>query len=788
MASISFYIQLALSYIIGIIVIHCFKRVSTDISCRTTDVWIPFEDEILHNVTTCDIQTCLDDCLCTLGNSTLTTKCIDGTEITQKIIFPGNVSKLYLGYVSLDAIDRFAFRGVGNRWAQLYLNSNNLTVLHSGIFDGLWNLEYLHLFRNNLSNLHLGVFSGLDSLVFVDLKYNFITKLHTGLFHGLSNIRDLKLGYNSLVELQSGVFEGLKSLQEIDVDDNLIKIVAADVFYGLYNLKEIDLDKNKISELPPDVFHGLSNLGELELDHNNLTKIPIDLFAGLKNIEELILSYNLLLEIDPSIIEDLNNLKELDLSYNYLTELHPRLFRNAPNLKTLYVEHNSIQTLHSNIFQNLTNLKALSLAQIKLVILPRQLLKDIHTLEFLNISGNNLKRLPSQVFKHLHILVTLDLTHNPLDWVSEDSFEQLTKRTIVYVDEYATCCFIESATCSFESPPSPFISCKRLLPYSILRVVVWIIAIGTITGNSFVLLTRFKQRNDNVQSLLITNLSLSDLLMGVYLIILISADFRYAEFFPSHSESWRQSNLCRLAGVLSMLSSEASVFIITLISIDRLMCIKYPFSTSRLRKKSASRVVCILWLLALFAGVSSILVASFFPDLYDVSEICVGFPISRVSSFNVTTSYFQLNISSAENDLNMGHAVKVEFVESKSSMFFSIAIFTALNFVCFLTVAFCYALIFVTAKKAARSGGNIDRDREIRRAFKMAAIVFTDFCCWMVVVVLSILVQSKTITIDPEAYAWIATFILPLNSCINPFLYTVSTYISDRFKRQVAPE
>ena len=131
MASTSFCIQLSLTCIIGIIVIHSVKGVSIDISCRTTaDVCIPFEDDILHNVTTCNIQSCPDDCWCTLGNSTLTTSCIDGTEKTQKIIFTENVNSMYLGYVSLDAIDRFAFKGVDNRWVQLYLNSNNLTVLH----------------------------------------------------------------------------------------------------------------------------------------------------------------------------------------------------------------------------------------------------------------------------------------------------------------------------------------------------------------------------------------------------------------------------------------------------------------------------------------------------------------------------------------------------------------------------------------------------------------------------------------------------------------------------------
>ena len=168
----------------------------------------------------------------------------------------------------------------------------------------------------------------------------------------------------------------------------------------------------------------------------------------------------------------------------------------------------------------MTNLKSLSLAHINLVTLPRQLFKDLHTLDVLNISRNNLKRLTYKVFKHLYTVATLDLTRNSLDWVNEKSFKQLQKpSTIVYVDEYSTCCSIESATCSFESPPSPFISCKRLLRFSIiLRVVVWIVAICTISGYSFVLLTRFEQEIGNIQSLLITNLSLSDLLMGVYLI------------------------------------------------------------------------------------------------------------------------------------------------------------------------------------------------------------------------------------------------------------------------------
>ena len=63
---------------------------------------------------------------------------------------------------------------------------------------------------------------------------------------------------------------------------------------------------------------------------------------------------------------------------------------------------------------------------------------------------------------------------------------------------------------------------------------------------------------------------------------------------------------------------------------------------------------------------------------------------------------------------------------------------------------------------------------------KMSLIVFTDFCCWVPVGVLSILVQAGAVEVDPAAYAWIATFVLPINSAINPFLYTLASIISDK--------
>ena len=118
---------------------------------------------------------------------------------------------------------------------------------------------------------------------------------------------------------------------------------------------------------------------------------------------------------------------------------------------------------------------------------------------------------------------------------------------------------------------------------------------------------------------------------------------------------------------------------------------------------------------------------------------------------------------------------------SKVAMKFSIAIFTGLNLFCFFVVGFCYLSIFITATKTTKKSGRSSSVKEdIQMAKKMFLLVLTDFCCWVPIGVLSILVQAGAVEVNPVAYAWIATFILPINSSINPFLYTLGDVIADK--------
>ena len=63
---------------------------------------------------------------------------------------------------------------------------------------------------------------------------------------------------------------------------------------------------------------------------------------------------------------------------------------------------------------------------------------------------------------------------------------------------------------------------------------------------------------------------------------------------------------------------------------------------------------------------------------------------------------------------------------------------------------------------------------QIKLATRMALIVGTDFICWMPIIIMGFLSASGSAEIPADVYAWTAVFILPLNSSLNPYLYTFS--------------
>ena len=759
-------------------------------------------------------------------------------KIPQRL-FSGLVylSGFYLNHNKITDIQPGSFHGLVNL-KYLYLGHNNIAVIYPGLFDRLVNLENLHLRHNSIVKIHPGLFDRLVNLVYLQLGYNRIVEIHSGLFDRLVNLWFLFLDHNRIVKIHPGLFDRLVNLYHLELDYNSIVEIPSGLFDGLVNLRFLFLDHNRIVEIHPELFDSPVNLFDLRLSYNSIVEIHPGLFDGLVNLSYLFLEHNRIVKLKRGLFGGLINLWILSLDHNNIVEIHPGVFDGCVYVGLLYLDHNRIVTLDWQLFKDLYNLHILTLQNNRIVAMHSAHIESLSGLVYLDLSHNNLVSLTLPLtlelrklnylflsynklsivqygsFQHMDSLQylnlfensfdrfdslsyfnnsvgqikTLDLRKNNLYSVNDDSFVGFDGNTSILVDNEATCCFIQTANCNATIPRSQFLTCGRLLPNLFQRVIMWFLGLFSLAANIGVLSYRCRNRQENtVQVLFISNLSISDMIMGIYMIIVASADLYYKDFFPS--EVWRLSFTCKFAGTLSILSSEASVFFVTLISFDRFMGIRYAFSTYRLGSKSSKVLSMILWVISIVLSVTSTIVAGIAPDWYDVSEVCTGLPLSRRNVYESKFKQYTLGVYDRTIGENMKiHSTYDVIVNHAPGMYYGIAVFTVLNSICFLTVFVCYAGIFITVIQTAKQAGRTPNLKEERKmAAKMGVIVMTDLACWAPIIILSILVQSGRHIVKPEVYTWIVTFVLPINSAINPFLYTLATlifdYIHDRQNR-----
>lgn len=141
-------------------------------------------------------------------------------------------------------------------------------------------------------------------------------------------------------------------------------------------------------------------------------------------------------------------------------------------------------------------------------------------------------------------------------------------------------------------------SSEKLLQNSALRYSAWLISILTCSGNLMVLVSRFAHRDENRSvSMVIRNLAVADLIMGVYIGIIGLQDVRFGQNYQHESLEWIKSTECVVAGILSVISSEVSIFILAFMSIERFLLISDPFGHHRLNTKNVMMSLYVIWLL-----------------------------------------------------------------------------------------------------------------------------------------------------------------------------------------------
>ncbi|XP_071798570.1 uncharacterized protein [Asterias amurensis] len=491
--------------------------------------------------------------------------------------------------------------------------------------------------------------------------------------------------------------------------------------------------------------------------------------------------------------------KLLQLSGVNISSLEPGTFKTMTNLKVLSLKNNDIYEIKPNTFASLGYLLWLDLSNTSLVELQERTFLGMPSLKGITIFDVPLETVRDDAFHGLPQLDTLILVRQdsnlPRLKFGQKAFDGLVNLKRLYVDDHRICCFFKdkNVDCKTLEPEPPLFMCSTLMPNLVLKISMWILGISALVGNIFVMIWRFREETEGrdsrkVHSLLVFNLAASDSLMGLYMMIIAIADVHYGDTYFEQSSEWQTSIPCRLAGFISIVASEASVFFLTLISIERFLAIVYPFSSRHIRPKMGRIISASIWICTLIVGVvPTILAFDSSSDLYGLSDVCIGLPLmTKVARYETRKQIIDAG-GVANITVEIPHAA-----EYRASWFFSIALFLGVNLLCFAVILICYVCMFASVKTSRKEVRRYQNgDDEVRMAIKMAAIVMTDFVCWMPVIVMGILSQSRIVEIPPETYAWVVVFILPINSSLNPYLYTIADLCSkrhsDSYRKKVTP-
>jgi len=144
-----------------------------------------------------------------------------------------------------------------------------------------------------------------------------------------------------------------------------------------------------------------------------------------------------------------------------------------------------------------------------------------------------------------------------------------------------------------------------MIASSLLRALCWIIGLIAVVGNVFVNAVCTKElvfgncMKGIVKSmfLFLWSLTISDFLMGVYLLVIAVKGAKYADIYCSYDKEWRSSSLCSGIGTLALMSSETALLTMATISVFRLLTTQLRLQSHifRWRRKSCSFTVrCVL--------------------------------------------------------------------------------------------------------------------------------------------------------------------------------------------------
>ncbi|XP_025097653.1 G-protein coupled receptor GRL101-like [Pomacea canaliculata] len=456
----------------------------------------------------------------------------------------------------------------------------------------------------------------------------------------------------------------------------------------------------------------------------------------------------------------LPNLCILDLTGNNLSIIHSGQLKYLPNLKTLKLSGNPLASIfprRSVIPTSHTRLRYLDLSDVRISTLDPSSFSPFPNLEVLNLSKTGVDIVSGYGFQLLLNLRSVDLRGCPVQVFSHDLLRGLNLLETVFTDNYKLCCpamlpeNFNLVNC--HSPHDEISSCEALLRSDFYRALLVVFAAMSLLGNVCSFIYRvFLERNSSQLGfgVFVIHLNMSDFIMGVYLVMIGVADRVYQGSYLWNDSTWKRSGACQMAGFLSLLASEVSAFIVCLITLDRFLVLRFPFIGIHFNKRSAHIACMLAWAVGITLASVPLLPMTSHWQFYGQTGICIPLPVTR-------NNY-------------AGHD-------------YSFHVLMGLNFVLLMLIGIGQAFIFWSIRTNSMSMcDSTKRCKDLTIARRLISVAVTDFLCRFPIGLVALL-ASQGVSIPGEVNVAMAIVVLPVNSALNPFLYTLNT-LQERRRRQ----
>ena len=346
-----------------------------------------------------------------------------------------------------------------------------------------------------------------------------------------------------------------------------------------------------------------------------------------------------------------------------------------------------------------------------------------------------------------------------------------------------------------------------------IKAAFWIMGVIVLFGNACVIFdtARFlrKQAVFNVkifQRVIILNISIADFIMGIYLVTIAVFSEAFSGIYGSVDGEWRSSLRCSIIGSLLVISSEASCFLMVVLTAFRLINVFNPIALQTSSVLPWKLSIVATWLLSLCLSVIPIVGVAPSYFVHSISFLSKfhqngSIEVSQFKQFmcryailsNTTVKDYGNDLESIEMFLktNLPDSMPVRmfgyygetsvcmprfYVASGEPSWEYTLSLISVNLFCFVFIAIGYFEIYRRAKKSsAKVRSNRSEQQAARMQKRIARIIATDFCCWIPICVMAYL--RLGVDFSNIVYQISAALLLPINSALNPFLFS---WLSDK--------